>query len=1525
MSTPDKVMTPCPSCGAKLAVPSTAAGKKIRCPKCQTVVAITADMVTPPPEVAAPPVPVPQSAQRPEVSLGGENTFAGGKQKKYAPESLGDQATFGGGRGPADDPFTDDMEIVDLAGRYKVEGVLGKGGMGEVQLATDTRLNRKVAIKRMLGDAAKSRTAVSRFLIEAKSIAALNHPNIVQIYDYGRDKDGPFLILEYVDGNSLLDKCHNGALTLELAVDLTCQLCDGLGKAHESGIIHRDIKPANVLMTKDGVPKLTDFGLAKDEASDSGLSVAGAVLGTLDFMPPEQRKDVALTDSRSDLWSLAATLYQMVTGKSPKVIRLNDLPASLQSVLGKALEDKPNDRYQSAAEFRNALRQVMDESRATLTDLAEGQCPSCGTKNEASRKFCRKCAVSLEVKCLSCSKGMPVWDEICGRCGTKQSSLIVKRKERLQQRQHQAEDFLRQGKFPEASELTEKLAAEVDPRFLYIKKWSVEFTERLGQEQRLQQQRSGVLHEEAKTHKAAHDYSSAIHTLEQIPASLRTPEISALLMQVQGQEERTKELNEEIRLRVERRELDGLIIRVDELLQLVPDRVDLRDLRDTLEKRDQQRLAARSSASLEANRLMDARKYAECVAVLQSIKGSLRTPEIDALQQDAAAKLSRLEKLQQTIDQAVKNNHLNGLLANVDELLLLKSEVREEDEQLRKRLVAREQKQMSQIQSVLRKVEELRNEGQFDKALEMLERIPPSVRTDTITAAIQEILILQERVNVLARLAAEGDEEYTQKQLSNAEDYHRLLVSAGIKDLELESAIQGCRDRLEELSETVRLAPLRHQRKKRLKFFGGIACVLLIMVSVAVVIPRQQRLKKIADAQTRGDAALQAASYTAAILAFDEVIDLDNKIGDAWLGRALAKFRQTPPDVAGGWRDLENGEALNSFGKLARTARQLGHVTRAIERANSNAIPESLLDLAEAEKRSVPIDQILVIKSAVVSAYFKQVDIALAAQRPEAALQLLEGIRSIEPLHPRLPELQANAFVIRAQQLLDAGKQKEANAEFVKARNLSTVAVGLGPLAVALAESFVRQCEEHLSETVVEDAKSALQRVAEIDPSSGNLRTLNARLASSIIIRPYVERFTTQVAAKDLVACVATLKELLELPDINDDKRRITVNSFVTAIIPLYVERFTTQVAAKDLLACVTTLKELLELPDINNDKQRVAVSSFVTAIEPLCLSGLQSKSPAAAIDALRLLTQTNVTFGESFKSQMLTLPPDVIQALPDGFLLPATSPFDVAQAKVYQTGWAARFDLPVEMTNSIGIKFVLIPPGEFIMGSPVSDEGRDLDETQHKVVLTKPFYIGMGEVTQEQGLRVVGTNPSGFKGMQNPVERVSWEEAVAYCNLLSALPAEQAAGRIYRLPTEAEWEYACRGGTETAYNFGESASVLRDYAWYDDNSGNTTHVVGQGPANSFGLYDMHGNVWEWCSDSYGAYPDGAVTDPVGPGKGSDHVIRGGSWSSVAANCRSANRGMGVPTYRNDNLGFRLALSPSVQQPEAEQGKEVEP
>ena len=261
------------------------------------------------------------------------------------------------------------------------------------------------------------------------------------------------------------------------------------------------------------------------------------------------------------------------------------------------------------------------------------------------------------------------------------------------------------------------------------------------------------------------------------------------------------------------------------------------------------------------------------------------------------------------------------------------------------------------------------------------------------------------------------------------------------------------------------------------------------------------------------------------------------------------------------------------------------------------------------------------------------------------------------------------------------------------------------------------------------------------------------------------------------------------------------------------------------------------------------------------------------------------------------------------------------------QLGCQVRAQSPKTITNSIGMKLVLIPKGKFTMGSPESEEARFDDETQHEVTISKDYYLGVHEVTQAQYEKVMGTKPSYFQGDEtkgsssnHPVEQVSWEEAVEFCKKLSDLPEEKAAGRVYRLPTEAQWEYACRAGSKSAYISGESSKSLGDYAWFGGNSNGQTHPVGEKKANAWGLYDMHGNVWEWCSDWYGDYPKGAVSDPVGIRGGSYRVIRGGGWNDVAAYCRSAYRHWYVPSFRRSYIGFRLALSSSgiPKSPEAD-------
>ena len=255
-------------------------------------------------------------------------------------------------------------------------------------------------------------------------------------------------------------------------------------------------------------------------------------------------------------------------------------------------------------------------------------------------------------------------------------------------------------------------------------------------------------------------------------------------------------------------------------------------------------------------------------------------------------------------------------------------------------------------------------------------------------------------------------------------------------------------------------------------------------------------------------------------------------------------------------------------------------------------------------------------------------------------------------------------------------------------------------------------------------------------------------------------------------------------------------------------------------------------------------------------------------------------------------------------------------------------------LPGNIKLEMVKIPAGSFTMGSDEYDD----EKPKHQVKLQE-FYLGKYPVTQEQYESVMGNNPSNFQdNPKNPVEQVSWDDAKEFCQKLN-----QFTGKKYRLPTEAEWEYACRAGTQTRYYFGDDQSLLKEYAWYGDNSGNSfldtikiwdadpnwenyykklmdnnckTHPVGEKKLNNWGLYDMSGNVWEWCEDpwhdSYANKPKNIKNNGNTIWSSSDisfRVLRGGSWNNNSRNCRSANRNRNNADVRNNNIGFRLAVS----------------
>ncbi|MCX7885763.1 MAG: formylglycine-generating enzyme family protein [Verrucomicrobiae bacterium] len=255
------------------------------------------------------------------------------------------------------------------------------------------------------------------------------------------------------------------------------------------------------------------------------------------------------------------------------------------------------------------------------------------------------------------------------------------------------------------------------------------------------------------------------------------------------------------------------------------------------------------------------------------------------------------------------------------------------------------------------------------------------------------------------------------------------------------------------------------------------------------------------------------------------------------------------------------------------------------------------------------------------------------------------------------------------------------------------------------------------------------------------------------------------------------------------------------------------------------------------------------------------------------------------------------------GELLPNDPRIADYRRRVRALPGADRF-VTITVGGSVTLELVLVPPGKFVMGSNRTDSEKPLRTVQ----IAKSFYLGKYEVTQQQWETLMGSNPSYFKGPKNPVDQVTWDE----CQLFVAKLNEKDNRFTFRLPSEAEWEYACRAGSTNDFCHGNSESALLEYAWFIANETGTSQPVGRKKPNAWGFYDMHGNVWEWCQDIYHPSYDNAPADGSArlDGATTNRVLRGGSWYSTAFAVRSANRGRAPPTFRGVVYGFRVAATP---------------
>ncbi|TWT48974.1 protein kinase domain-containing protein [Botrimarina hoheduenensis] len=485
--------------------------------------------------------------------------------------SLGDKATETRGddsslsdseAGPVDREWLAGLPRIDTPARYEVLEELGRGGMGVVYKARDRSTGRLVALKRVQRE---SRRALARFESEAKALAKLGgHQHILTMYEYGRDAQGPLLALEYVEGGSLADA---GPFEEREALTLIEKLCLAAQHAHDNGVIHRDIKPANVLLTAGGEPKLADFGLVRIEGSEVAHTREGIGLGTPDYVAPEQRRDASKADARSDVYSIAATAYFLLTGKTPRTINLKRVARLYREALERALEDDPEQRTGSARELADALQSGTPIASGRLD---AGTCRSCGHVNPTERRHCSSCGVHLVERCLSCMQDNCCWEKYCGWCGADLLTLVEERAGFLDGLRTEAESLRGTHHYVEAIQLLEPQTEPDHPRLRSRRQRCEELRRELEQELATLRTHHDSICDEADAAVAKHHFAKAVKLLEAIPLPLRTDRAATLLSDAGDKLTRRDALGEEIKVKLK----DGIeavpLATVDEYLKLNP-------------------------------------------------------------------------------------------------------------------------------------------------------------------------------------------------------------------------------------------------------------------------------------------------------------------------------------------------------------------------------------------------------------------------------------------------------------------------------------------------------------------------------------------------------------------------------------------------------------------------------------------------------------------------------------------------------------------------------------------------------------------------------------------------------------------------------------------------------------------------------------------------------------------------------------------------------------------------------------------
>ncbi|MEI7728982.1 MAG: protein kinase [Verrucomicrobiota bacterium] len=1444
--------------------------------------------------------------------------------------------------------------------RYELLEEIGRGGFAVVHKARDKKLGRFVAIKRLhigKSEGTHAKQTLERFAREAQAIAGLSHRNIVTVFDHEQDAEGGYVVMEYVGGGSLREhlRARHGKLPVDEAVELVKGVARGLAFAHRKNLVHRDIKPGNILLaTEEGqlVPKIVDFGLAR-VGTDSDLSLTGYGMGTPWYMPPEQRRNAKTVNHTADIYALGKTLYELVTGEPPDNVDQEAIPEPwLARVILRCIKNNPEDRYFSAEDLIKDLDErtiVKPAGKSPAVADNENRCLSCGTINALDAKYCEGCGAGLMMPCPECGKEGPRRIKFCTSCGTdvqaferlrsalegmrryfgekkwarvekeweltrelkfqprgEHGRTLVKAAAQLQQEAGAAESRKQElgkevrkladnGQYPEAMAKLEELR---------------EFATNLGEtEERLRQQLPERWAQtiETKVHSLVNQgaFELAQQTCEEINQvpQIATERVHLMRQQVldawagrhefqarqllaKGQFEAAQQQLEEIqklagKLAPAHQQLHGEILeawarKIETEAFACVRKSDLQ-LAGAAGEEFRQILAAYFSRALG---ICDQLKQVPGLAATRHRKlcGDVESAWALRLEEYAAAALTETPRPgpRLSLYHAVGGHNPELAIRLLDEATrvvggqsLSRQALRQKAEVAMARRHARQLLEQGHHRAAAAKLAEI--QGMAETVTDLQEQVLERWMAQ-VSQRIQERLgaqnlggLPEEFAQLKIDLRAFGNqwelalppiceawtqpiEEIIQREFAaqHWQATQSLIQQTGADQWD-DAVPAERRERISQITE----ACARHLRKTRLRVIGMTALVVVLAVVGYGL-----------------DQSLQKGKFTALMAEARnqyEANDFERALGTLGRARVLR------------WRDTA---AVTKFkGEIEEMTRR------------QSAFDTSL---AEANKQFGQTDY----TKAMVSV---QKALQLQWKNPQAALQLSNAIvsrdkqgqyeRTLADAKTAFQQGRYQAAMQRARAALVLGGETGADAK--------TVVANITSEWTAKFDAALADCRQALKAGQFNEARQALHRAETLQAPPGRD---TGTLAQEI---EWTEKQTTYSSA------VKAAEAALAQGDYQAVGRHLQKAS---------ASGWTNQTVAEDLgRQTAAGVKQALEKAltaarlAAQSGQWAEALKQINVVIE-LQPDHAEAKNLKASFEKRALFASTlekarlaaaRKQWAEAYRLAETAAQMDVADPMAKALKgeLDAASPFPRANRS-----W----------TNTLGMAFVPVP-GTKVIGC--------IWETR---VMDYRAYAGAMPGVDDSWRKVEFEGTLVSNGTNHPVTMVSWDDAKAFCRWLTEKETREGileAGQEYRLPTDAEWSYAIglgereRGATPKdkdgklkdvypwgtgwpppygAGNYADVSAKRKFSDWpiikgYDDGFA-TTAPVGSFKTNQFGLYDLSGNVCEWCEDFF-------------DGQSGFRVLRGGAWDSVVPNhLLSAARTPGTQSLRGANAGFRCVL-----------------